>query len=199
MQVRIGAAVVIVMAGCMVPGARAESPNPDAIVKPIFGDNKAGKSYACFVRRYGAAHLRRHPQQNMMEVSLLLTAESVPEDEYLNYSVAVHATVRSKERFETSASCGHAEMSETQPGTVTIACSAGCEGGSAIAVDLIATGKPATIHLDGAHVTHVGRPAEEANPLDLGGGDGVFHLFRVSLSECSELMPKDEVASADGK
>jgi hypothetical protein len=197
MQVRIGAVVVIVMASCMVPGARAESPNPDAIVKPILGDSTGGKSYACFVRRYSAAHLARHPRQNVTEVRLLVTAETVPEDKHLNYSLAVHATVRSKERFETSAGCGHAEMSETQPGTVTIACSVGCEGGGAIAVDLIAAGKPATIHLDGARVAHVGRTDEEANPLDLGGGDGVFHLFRVSLSECRELMPKDEVASND--
>jgi hypothetical protein len=195
MQVRLSVAAVIVMACCMVPGARAESPTPDDVVKPIFGDTRGGKSYACFVRHYGAAHLARHRKQTVTEIRLLLTVEKVAEDEQLNYSFAFNASIRNKGRWEAYGSCGHAKLSETRGGAVDIGCAGDCEGGL-ISVELVGASKPAVVRLDNLRVLRIGAP-EKSRQLG-GGDDGVFHLRRVSLSECGSLMPKDdELASAE--
>jgi hypothetical protein len=84
MQVRLSAAAVIVMASCLVPGARADSPKPDDIVKPIFVQldsvrvSRIGQNGQS--RRLGAGgdtvfHLRR---VNLSECSSLM-----PEDDEL--------------------------------------------------------------------------------------------------------------------
>ena len=60
----------------------------DGFSKRLFaGDVETqDKPYACFLRRYDAAHLSRHPRQKVSAMKLLVTADKMPEDETLNYS-----------------------------------------------------------------------------------------------------------------
>jgi hypothetical protein len=52
----------------------------------MFGGPLSHKTYACFVRRYDANHLARHPKQKVSAMKLLVTSEDAPEDKTVNYS-----------------------------------------------------------------------------------------------------------------
>jgi hypothetical protein len=46
----------------------------------MFGDPLGQKTYACFVRRYDANHLAKHPEQKVGAMKLLVTAEDASND-----------------------------------------------------------------------------------------------------------------------
>ena len=103
--------------------ARADdAANAEAFAKRMFAGKVAdkGKSYACFVRRYDAAHLRQHPQQKTTAMKLLVSAEMVPEDKEPNYSFALGVTFRARKgHFET---IGKLRPSDGGPGIRRQAC-----------------------------------------------------------------------------
>src|SRR4051812_48730138 len=58
----------------------------DAFDVRMFTKPPGKKAYACFVRRYDADHLARHPKQKVNAMKLLVTAEFAPEEKITNYS-----------------------------------------------------------------------------------------------------------------
>jgi hypothetical protein len=70
---------ILVLATVVAGSAVAAEPDAQVFAKRVFGRDVAakGKTYACFTRRYDAAHLRQHPQQKTTAMKLLVSAEIV--------------------------------------------------------------------------------------------------------------------------
>ena len=187
---RLLSAAAVLAATTFGAGAE-EAPNVAQFTKRMFAGSPSGAArYACFVRRYDAAHLARHPQQKVSRMKLLVSAEKVPEDEALNYSFRLGLNFRHRPGdFDSSGACGHAQVSETSEGRVQIGCSIDCDGGG-LDVSLSHRTDAAIIRLS----THVriweknNQPDEEAGDALLAGTDDrIFRLDRVGNDECRSL------------
>jgi hypothetical protein len=129
--------------GAVMVAVAAASPNAfaadngSAFASRLFDGPVKQKSYACFVRVYDADHLARHPRQKVSAMTLLVTAEEVPEDPALNYSFSVGLKLRNRPgAFETSGNCGHANSATSGH----LGCGVDCDGGG-LGVDLAADNK----------------------------------------------------------
>ena len=160
-----------------------------AVLKP--------KAYACFVRRYDAAHLAAHPLQKVSAMKLLITAEVVPEDKAFDYSFRLGVTFRDRPGdFDSSGDCGHAPtvkaLDATEaavPDGIDFTCSVDCDGGG-ISVNLA--------HNDTALIVKPlqririwkGKDFDEAaaTALNAGADDKIFRLDRVKPDECASLI-----------
>ena len=160
-----------------------------AVLKP--------KAYACFVRRYDAAHLAAHPLQKVSAMKLLITAEVVPEDKAFDYSFRLGVTFRDRPGdFDSSGDCGHAptvkalDANEAAvPDGIDFTCSVDCDGGG-ISVNLA--------HNDTALIVKPlqririwkGKDFDEAaaTALNAGADDKIFRLDRVKPDECASLI-----------
>jgi hypothetical protein len=160
---------------------------PGAVSKP--------KAYACFVRRYDAAHMAEHPLQKVSVMKLLITSEKTPDDTYLNYSFRLGVNFRDQPGdFDSSGDCGHAPTvrnPDTDPmpaAGIDFQCDVDCDGGG-ISVNL-ANGDTALIaKLDRIRIWKSTDP-DGAAPRGLQGGadDKIFRLDRTSLDECRSLV-----------
>ena len=155
------------------------------------------KAYACFVRRYDAAHLAAHPLQKVSAMKLLITAEVVPEDKAFDYSFRLGVTFRDRPGdFDSSGDCGHAPtvkaLDATEaavPDGIDFTCSVDCDGGG-ISVNLA--------HNDTALIVKPlqririwkGKDFDEAaaTALNAGADDKIFRLDRVKPDECASLI-----------
>jgi len=155
------------------------------------------KAYACFVRRYDAAHLAAHPLQKVSAMKLLITAEVVPEDKAFDYSFRLGVTFRDRPGdFDSSGDCGHAPtvkaLDATEaavPDGIDFTCSVDCDGGG-ISVNLA--------HNDAALIVKPlqririwkGKDFDEAaaTALNAGADDKIFRLDRVKPDECASLI-----------
>ena len=128
-------AVVAMLTAAAVTGGTAradDAANSEAFAKRMFAGKVAdkGKSYACFVRRYDAAHLRQHPQQKTTAMKLLVSAEMVAEDKEPNYSFALGVTFRDRKgHFDTMGSCGHPTADQESADKLVLGCGVDCDGG----------------------------------------------------------------------
>ena len=155
------------------------------------------KAYACFVRRYDAAHLAAHPLQKVSAMKLLITAEVVPEDKAFDYSFRLGVTFRDRPGdFDSSGGCGHAPtvkaLDATEaavPDGIDFECDVDCDGGG-ISVNLA--------HNDAALIVKPlqririwkGKDFDEAaaTALNAGADDKIFRLDRVKPDECASLI-----------
>ena len=81
----------------------------DLLDTRVFGGNSGKKASACFVRRYDADHLARHPRQKLSAVLLLLTAEVEDGETELSYSFRFGVKYRDRPGdFDSSGGCSHA-------------------------------------------------------------------------------------------
>src|SRR5262245_49127293 len=95
----------------------------------MFGGPPSHKTYACFVRRYDANHLARHPKQKVSAMKLLVTAEDAPEDKAVNYSFCLGFKYRHRAgNFDSSGFCGH-DVTENSGSEIRLGCGVDCEGG----------------------------------------------------------------------
>lgn len=95
----------------------------------MFDSPLSQKTYACFVRRYDANHLARHPKQKVSAMKLLVTAEDAPEDKTVNYSFRLGFKYRHRVgNFDSSGYCNHI-VAENTGGEIRLGCSIDCEGG----------------------------------------------------------------------
>ena len=132
---------VLSLAGAWVDGrAFAEDAKSEPFAQRLFGNGPKieGKSYACFVRRYDAAHLAKHPLQKVTAMKLLVTAENAPEDDEeartkgngLQYSFRLGLKFRDRRGdFDSSGSCGYPRASDLSPGKLQLFCGVDCDGG----------------------------------------------------------------------
>jgi hypothetical protein len=146
------------------------------------------KAYACFVRRYDAEHLARHPKQKVASMKLLISAELDTEDKQLHNSFRLGFRYRHRSGdFDSSGSCHHTVF--TKDGTeIRLGCGADCEGGG-IGVALSKDDKSAIVRLARVRVWQNNKPDEDAElSLVAGADDGIFRLDRTDNKECASLV-----------
>ena len=182
-------------AAVMASGAaRADEVNAEAFAKRIFAgkiDSK-GKSYACFTRRYDAAHLRQHQQQKTTAMKLLVSAELVPEDKALNYSFALGVKFRDRKgNFDTMGSCGHPTAEQEGADKLVLGCGVDCDGGG-LQVEMANADKSVIVRLEHVAIWNNDKPDDERASFSAGVDDRAFRLDRANLDECKSLMPKDD-------
>jgi hypothetical protein len=175
-------------------GARAEeaadAAGATAFAKRLFAVKAIDhKTYACFVRRYDADHLKQHPLQKVSAMKLLLTVESVPDDPALQYSFRIGVNFRNRPgNFDSSGSCGRAEASTTKEGELEMSCSVDCDGGG-VAVALADSDKSVILRLEQIRIWDAKKPDPDAGQSLQGGADDrVFRLDRVDAENCASLV-----------
>jgi hypothetical protein len=180
----------LVLAGA--GGARADDQG-DAFAKRLFAGNfaKQDKSYACFVRRYDAAHLAQHRLQKVSMMKLLVTAENVAADKdekALSYSFRLGLRFRHRPGdFDSSGFCRHPDASETPAGKLHLGCGVDCDGGG-IEVELAHGDKSTLVSLERIRIWRNNKPDDEGLDLSGGADDRVFRLDRAKLDECRSLI-----------
>ena len=154
----------------------------------MYAGAPGNKAYACFVRRYDAEHLARHPKQKVAAMKLLISAELDAEDKQLHNSFRLGFRYRHRSGdFDSSGSCHHAVF--TKDGTeIRLGCGVDCEGGG-IGVALSKDDKSAIVRLARVRVWQNNKPDDDAElSLVAGADDGIFRLDRTDNKECASLV-----------
>ena len=197
LQTGMAFAIALAMTvACGTHAARAGEQVDTDFAKRFFAGN-AGKpkAYACFVRRYDAAHMAEHPQQKVTVLRLLITSEQMEDDKYLNYSFRVGVNFRDRPGdFDSSGECGHAPTvrnPDTDPmpaAGIDFNCGVDCDGGG-IAVNLANNDNSLIVKLDRMRIWK-STDTDDAPHRSMEGGadDKVFRLDRVSVDECRSLV-----------
>jgi hypothetical protein len=156
--------------------------------------NKA--AYACFVRRYDADHLARHPKQKVSAMKLLVTAEYPPEDKTYAFSFRLGVKYRSRKGdFDSSGFCGHV-IAEDAGNEIRMGCGVDCDGGG-IGVALSKDDKATIIRLERVRIWQNNKPDDEAgDELVAGADDKIFRLDRADASECTSLVTERKILAA---
>jgi hypothetical protein len=194
------AAVMVAALAAIVAPAQAAD-DGDAYARRLFADHFAaeGKSFACFARRYDAAHLAKHPRQQVRAMKLLVSAVIVPEDKKRNYSFQLGVEFRGKkDKFTTSGDCGHASAFEESVDKLHIGCGVDCDGGG-ISIEMANGDKSTIIRLDEVAIWNNDKPNDERGRLSAGADDRLFRLDRVDLDLCRPLMDGSEEFAARQK
>lgn len=154
----------------------------------IYAGTPGKTAYACFVRRYDAEHLARHPKQKVAAMKLLVSAEIDEEDKQLHNSFRLGFRYRHRSGdFDSSGSCHHVVFTK-DGGEVRLGCGVDCEGGG-IGVALSKDDKSAIVRLASVRVWLHNKPDDEAErSLVAGHDDGIFRLDRTDNSECAALV-----------
>jgi hypothetical protein len=184
-------AASVLLAAATGSSARAEEPKKGLeFAKRAFAVDvsKQKKSYACFVRKYDAAHLAQHPLQKVSAMTLLLGAEVDPEDQSLGYSFRLGVKFRNRPGdFDSSGSCGHADVTEDSKGKEQMSCGVDCDGGG-IAVEMGKTDGAVLVRLESIRIWRNNKPDDEGLNLSGGADDRVFRLDRVPVEMCRSLV-----------
>ena len=183
-------AAFAMLAAVLAGGSSVRAAEDDVYSKRMFGSNfgKQDKSYACFVRRYDAAHLAKHPLQKVNTMALLITAETDAEDKTVNYSFRLGLKFRSRPgNFDSSGSCGHASASQVSADKLHLGCGVDCDGGG-ISAELSNGDKSTLIRLDAIRIWNNNKPDDEGFSLSGGADDRVFRLDRANAEQCQSLV-----------
>jgi len=168
----------------------------DSFDARMYAGAPGSKAYACFVRRYDAEHLARHPKQKVAAMKLLVSAELDREDKQLHNSFRLGFRYRHRSGdFDSSGSCSHVVF--TKDGNeVRLGCGVDCEGGG-IGVALSKDDKSAIVRLERVRVWQNNKPDDEAEQsLVAGADDGIFRLDRTGIGECASLVTDREELAA---
>jgi hypothetical protein len=162
----------------------------------MYAGTPGNKAYACFVRRYDAEHLARHPKQKVALLKLLVSAEFDSEDKQLHNSFRLGFKYRHRSGdFNSGGSCSHVVFVK-DGNDVRLGCGVDCEGGS-IGVALSKDDKSAVVRLVRVRVWQNNKPDDDAEQsLVAGADDGIFRLNRTDARECASLVTdRKEVAA----
>ena len=199
------ALVLPLVLAAFVGAARAEEADEIRSASKIESDNfnarmyagpAGSKAYACFVRRYDAEHLARHPKQKVAAMKLLVSAEFDPEDKELHTSFRLGFRYRHRSGdFDSSGTCNHAVFTRNAD-EIRLGCGVDCEGGG-IGVALSKDDKSAIVRLERVRVWHHNKPDDDAErSLDGGADDRIFRLDRADNKECTSLVTdRKEIAA----
>ena len=153
-----------------------------------------GEHFVCFARDYDAAHLRRHPSQNVKQATLLMHVAPRPyyaEAIGLSFQFGFQTLGSSKTQVVPTA----CELQTDEDGRSHIACiDSGCGYSHTIAVVQTGeVGRPRLIvttdTLDDDNVPrNANDPAATGKPIALHSDDRVFMLDRAPLAQCRPLM-----------
>jgi hypothetical protein len=193
----LAAGVLTAAAGFAADPALADDSPDIAFAKRMFaGSAPKPKGYACFVRRYDAAHMAQHPLQKVTVMKLLISAEMVPDDKVLEYSFRLGVNFRDRPGdFDSSGDCGHAAAAKvpddagTIPSGVDISCGVDCDGGG-VTVSLANNDASVIVKpIDRIRIWKGKNPDESAaTALNAGADDKIFRLDRTKLDECTPLV-----------
>lgn len=185
-----GALFFILAAGSAASAQEAiDKPRADAFDQRLFAGSLApDTTYACFVRRYDAAHLAKHPKQEVAAIKLLVTAENPPDEKITNYSFRLGVKYRHRSgNFDSSGSCNHI-VAENTGGEIRLGCGVDCEGGG-LEVALSKDDRSAIIRLERIRIWQNDKPDGEAeDELVAGTDDKIFRLDRAPNRECASLV-----------
>jgi hypothetical protein len=162
----------------------------------MYAGTPGNKAYACFVRRYDAEHLARHPKQKVALMKLLVSAEFDSEDKQLHNSFRLGFKYRHRSGdFNSGGSCSHVVFVK-DGNDVRLGCGVDCEGGS-IGVALSKDDKSTVVRLVRVRVWQNNKPDDDAEQsLVAGADDGIFRLNRTDARECASLVTdRKEVAA----
>lgn len=161
----------------------------DAFNARIYGGPPGDTAYACFVRRYDADHLARHPKQKVAAMKLLISAESDEESKQVQNSFRLGFRYRHRSGdFDSSGSCGSHAVLLKDGDEVRLGCGVDCEGGG-IEVALSKDNKSAIVRLEQVRVWQNNKPDDEAErSLVAGADDRIFRLDRTANSDCASLV-----------
>ena len=154
------------------------------------------KTYACFVRRYDAAHLKQHPLQKVSAMKVLMTVEKSEEDASLLYGFRLGVGFRNRPgAFSSGGNCGDAKALP-DGGRIKISCGVDCDGG-ALYVTLAEGDKSVVVDLDEIRIWDDSKPDEEpTHSLRAGADDKSFRLDRANVEECASLVPDHDELEA---
>lgn len=180
------------------PAVAADPQPPDiAFAKRMLaGGLPKPKAYACFVRRYDAAHLAQHPLQKVSVMKLLITAEYDADFKTFEYSFRLGVNFRDRPGdFDSSGECGKAPTvrnADTDPPVaagVDFECDVDCDGGG-VTVNLADNDGSVIVKLPDRIRIWKGKSADEAamTALMAGADDKAFRLDRAAASECTPLV-----------
>jgi hypothetical protein len=171
-----------------VDAAKAAEFNTKLFAGPL-GDKKA---YACFIRRYDAEHLARHPQQKVSTMKLLVTAEKPPAENSYPYSFRLGFKYRHRKGdFDSSGFCAHLQDKDTGF-EVRMNCGVDCDGGG-IEIGLSKNADATLVRLERVRIWQNNKPDEEdGDALQAGADDKIFRLDRTNLKECESLITERE-------
>jgi hypothetical protein len=181
--------------------ARAEAPTEKASEEPsaaqsesfrkrlFAGKTSKKKSYACFVRRYDAAHMAAHPLQKVTSMKMLVEAEKDPEAETPQHAFRLGVTFRHRRgNFDSSGSCGNPMSSQVSADKLQIGCGVDCDGGG-VSIEMAKTDNAILVRLERVRIWQNNKPDEEdALALEGGADDRVFRLDRADLEDCRALV-----------
>jgi hypothetical protein len=168
----------------------------DAFNARMYAGTPGDKAFACFVRRYDAAHLTGHPKQKVAAMKLLVSAEFDTEDKQLHNSFRLGFRYRHRPGdFRSVGSCNHVVFAK-DGNEIRLGCGVDCEGGS-IGVALAKDDKSAIMRVDRVRVWRNDKPdSEDEESLVAGSDDGIFRLDRTDSSECASLVTDREELAA---
>ena len=193
--------VFIALAALLISGAARAEDEPRtvdpaasaAFDKKLFAaPMDADMTYACFRRRYDAAHLAQHARQKVSAMKLLVIARKPSAENREAYSFKLGFNYRGRKgNWDTSGYCKHAQ-NEITDGELRMSCGVECDGGH-ISVGLPKDGDGAMVRLERIQVWQNSKPDEEKREaLVAGSDDGMFRLQRTALKECESLVEDRE-------
>lgn len=197
-----GLALSAVAVSAVATAAKAAEP-VDPFVQRVFAKPIEGeKTYACFIRKYDAAHLAQHPKQKVTSMKVLMTAEKNAEDGSLSTSFRLGLTKRNNSHaFKSAGSCSHPEVTEGETAAnatpmPSLGCGVDCDGGG-IGIDLSKDNHAALVSVERVRIWRNNKPDEEASySLEAGQDDHLFRLERVDDKQCASLVTdREELAS----
>jgi len=167
----------------------------DTFDKKMFMRPPGNKAFACFMRRYDAEHLARHPKQKAAAMKLLVAAEIAEGETRLSYSFHLGVNFRRRAGdFKSSGYCNHATAKDDGQ-EIRFACGVDCEGGG-ISVALSKDDKSAIVRLERIVLWKNGKPDDKDETELAGAGDRIFRLDRVDAQECASLLTDSEEVAA---
>jgi hypothetical protein len=146
------------------------------------------KTYACFVRRYDADHLARHPHQKVTSMKLLFTSELFEGNTELERHFRLGVTFRNKRgAYDSSGSCNHFRPEDAKD-EIRFGCGVDCDGGG-ISIGMGKEDKSVIVRLSRVRIWQNNKPDEEAgDELVAGKDDAIFRLDRAEIEECRSLV-----------
>jgi hypothetical protein len=146
------------------------------------------KHYACFVRRYDADHLARHPKQKVRAMKLLVTAEKPEEDGISPYSFRLGLNFRDRKgTYDSSGSCSHTRVEQTAS-ELRLGCGVDCDGGG-IGIALGHNDTAAMVSVERVRIWLNNKPEDEdTGDLEGGADDKLFRLDRTDPRDCASLV-----------
>lgn len=160
--------------------------------KRMFGKAPDPKShtFACFVRRYDAAHMAQHPHQKVTSMKLLFTSELMEGNTELERNFRLGVTFRSKRgNYDSSGSCSFFHPEDAKDKTeIRYGCGVDCDGGG-INIAMNKDDASVLVRLERVRIWQNNKPDDEAgDELVSGKDDAIFRLDRVPVEECRSLV-----------